>query len=77
METATRDVDTLPLRQRQVLTAIVDYSTVVGEQPTVRGLARRLHVHHSTIQEHLEALARKGWLRSSGSLVCTRPFLRR
>ena len=57
----------LPTQQRRVLELIEAYG-VATEQPcpsTV--IARRLRLHHSTVQKHLIALHRKGWLRSPGS----------
>lgn len=67
------DADGLTERQRDVLTTILTYHDAVGEVPSVRVIARRLRRHHSTIQQHLSALERKGWLRSQGSPV---PFRR-
>ena len=58
---------TLTERQSQVYAEIVKVHDVTGEGASVRYLARRLSLHHSTIQEHLAALRRKRWLRSSGS----------
>lgn len=64
--------DNLTSRQRDVLSAILTYHEAVGEEPSVRYIARRLNLHHSTIQDHLSALQRKGWLRSGGAPVCVR-----
>lgn len=60
-----------PLTDRQsvVLETVESYYAVTGEPCPVRYLARRLRVHHSTIQSHLEALERKGWLATSGPAV--------
>jgi hypothetical protein len=53
----------LPGRQRMVLDAIVRYHRVTGEPCPASYVARRLSVHHSSIQRHFEILHRKGWLR--------------
>jgi Mn-dependent DtxR family transcriptional regulator len=63
----------LPTKQRIVLEAIRDYNAVTGEPCSSSYLARRLRVHKSTIQDHLIALHRKGWLRSPSAPA----FLRR
>jgi len=63
----TRDVaplHALTTKQRRLLEAINDYQRATGEACPAALLGRRLHVHHSTIQKHLTALHRKGWLRS-------------
>lgn len=51
-------------RQEAVLRLISDYRAATGETPTTSFLARRLNLHHATVQEHLARLHRKGWLRS-------------
>ena len=53
-----------PLSRRQwaVLRVILDVANTTGEAPSVRLIARSLSMHHSTVQDHLEALHRKGWL---------------
>lgn len=53
----------LPTRQRVVLETIRQFCDATGEPCPATYLSRRLRVHHSTIQEHLSALHRKGWLR--------------
>lgn len=60
-------------RQREVLRLIARYRRAAGEAPSVCWLARRLGVHHATIQEHLLALYEKGWLQSPSpeGLRCT------
>jgi DNA-binding MarR family transcriptional regulator len=55
----------LTVRQREVLVLCERYLRETGEPASVRYLARRLGVHPSTIVDHLEALARKNWLRTS------------
>ena len=63
-----RELD-LPLtdRQRVVLAEIVRYNVDNGEGCPARYIARRLSLHHSTVQQHIGYLRRKGFLRSSGS----------
>jgi len=54
----------LTTRQRRILEAIDDYQRVTGEACSASYLGRRFSLHPSTIQEHLEVLYRKGWLRA-------------
>jgi len=54
----------LAVRQRAVLMLIARYYEATGETPSVYYIARRLGVHPKTISQHLEALYRKGWLRT-------------
>lgn len=49
-------------RQRDVLSVIEEYTSHFHEPPSVSFIARRLGLHHSTIQMHLESLQHKGWL---------------
>jgi DNA-binding CsgD family transcriptional regulator len=53
-----------PLTQRQqtILAAIGEYEAFIGEPCPSTYLARRFSLHHSTVQEHLSTLYRKGWL---------------
>jgi Mn-dependent DtxR family transcriptional regulator len=55
---------TLTSQQRRVVEAIEAYQRATGEACSASYLARRLRVHHSTVQNHFTALHRKGWLRS-------------
>lgn len=66
-------VDPLTDRQRAVLVLISGYYRQFGEPPSIRFVARQLSLHPKTVQEHLDALCRKGWLRSPGpaGLRCT------
>lgn len=57
-------VKPLAVRQRDVLRLIARYHVANDEFPSVRWLAQRLGLHHSTVQDHLTALFRKGWLTS-------------
>ena len=62
---ANRDPEhTLSTKQRLVVIAIEQYIGATGEPCPARYLARRLNVHHSTIQEYLRVLFLKGWLRT-------------
>lgn len=56
------EAKSLAARQRQVLVVIARYWQATGEYPSQRYLARRLSLHLSTVQDHLDALYRKGWL---------------
>lgn len=55
---------TLTTKQRAMLIIIERYFDATGEPCPGAYLARRIGVHHKTIQEHLAALHRKGWLKS-------------
>jgi Mn-dependent DtxR family transcriptional regulator len=57
----------LPTQQRRVLEVIQAYDHATEQPCPATVIARRLRVHHSTIQKHLIALHRKGWLRSPGA----------
>jgi Mn-dependent DtxR family transcriptional regulator len=57
-------VEPLAERQRAVMRVIATYHEATEEYPSARYIARRLGVHLSTVQEHLVALTRKGWLRA-------------
>jgi Mn-dependent DtxR family transcriptional regulator len=57
-----RPVSPLDRRQRTVLLVIVSYHDATGEYPTNAYVARRLGLHHSTIQQHLRALYQRGWI---------------
>jgi Mn-dependent DtxR family transcriptional regulator len=52
--------------QRRVLRVIQQYQDATGESPTTSYIARRLNLHHATVQQHIKACYRKGWLRSPG-----------
>lgn len=53
----------LSVQQRRVLAAIQAYHRATGEPCPGRYLARRLAMHHSTVQRHVEVLHRKGHVR--------------
>lgn len=54
----------LSVKQRQVMALIERFVNATGEPCSGSFLARSLRVHHSTVQAHLGALHRKGWLRA-------------
>lgn len=54
----------LTTQQRRIVEAIDEYHRATTEPCPPSYLARRLRLHHSTMQEHLVALHRKGWLRA-------------
>lgn len=65
----------LAVRQRDVLMLIQQAYEATGEAPSMRCIARRLSISLRAVQDHLNALYRKGWLRSPdpGGLYCTHP----
>lgn len=54
----------LTVRQSAILDVIGRYYEATLEPCPASYLARRMSLHHSTIQEHLARLHRKGWLRA-------------
>lgn len=58
------DLSLLTGRQRAVLDEIVRYYRATGEACPATYVARRLSMHHSSAQRHIELLHRKGWLRA-------------
>lgn len=67
VEKAVDEGQLLTARQQKILSEIDGYCQATGEPCSSRYLARRFSVHHSTIQEHLATLYRKGWLRTPNS----------
>lgn len=65
----------LTVRQQKVLTLVTEFYEVTGEPCSASYVSRRLSLHHSTIQVHLSALYRKGWLRTPNAPAV--PFLQR
>lgn len=60
-----RSTDLPTTKQREVLVVIEHYARLTDGEPCPASfVARRMHVHHSTVQEHFRALFRKGWLRA-------------
>lgn len=64
---AIAPIHTLTTQQRRVLEAIDAYWRATGEACPCSVLARRFNLHHSSVQKHLVALHRRGWLRSSSA----------
>lgn len=54
----------LSTRQRAVLDVISRYTRATGEPCTAGYIARQMRLHHKTVQEHIGALHRKGWLKA-------------
>ncbi len=60
-------MEQLTKRQKQVLMAIAEHIEELGYPPTVREIGLRLGLRSScTVQRHVEALVRKGFLRRQG-----------
>jgi LexA DNA binding domain-containing protein len=57
-----RRITDLPTKQRVILELVIQYYRLTGEPCSASYLARRLRVHHSTVQQHLLVLHKKGWL---------------
>jgi hypothetical protein len=52
----------LTTRQQQVFDRIARYARATGEPCSASYLARQFDMHHSTVQEYITVLYRKGWL---------------
>lgn len=63
----------LPTQQRRILELVEEYQRVTGDGCPAPIIARRLRIHRTTVEDHFNALHRKGWLRHSSSPA----FLRR
>lgn len=59
----------LTARQAEVYTLAADYLAKLGEGCTRAYIAKRLNLSPRGCQTHVDALWRKGWLRSTGSPV--------
>jgi repressor LexA len=57
----------LSARQLELLTTLRAFGETEGRMPSVRELAARLGRAPSTVQQHLDALAKKGFLERDGS----------
>jgi hypothetical protein len=61
-----RATDLPTTKQRAILLIIERYAFMTGGDPCPASfVARRMNVHHSTVQEHFRALHRKGWLKTA------------
>ena len=49
-------------QQRRVLDVVYRYFRGMGEPCSMRFIAERLRLHHSTVEEHVAGLRRKGWI---------------
>ncbi len=67
---------TLTTQQRKIVEAIDAFNRVTGEACSANWLARRFTLHHSTVQEHLSALHRKGWLKTPNAPASLRRPIR-
>lgn len=67
----------LTTRQQDVWTAIARYNRATGEACPASYLTRRFNVHHSTAQDHISTLFRKGWLHGPNSPARARHWLRK
>lgn len=72
-------VEPLSARQWAVLKVILSVTDATGEAPSMRALSRTLNVSLHTIQDHLGALHRKGWLvtPSPDGMRCGAPVISR
>lgn len=62
-------IEQLSTVHRRLVEAIGQYERTTGEPCPGRYLARRFSLHHKTVQTHLEALHRRGWLKTPGAPV--------
>ncbi len=65
-------IHALTMKQRQLVEFIDEYCRCTGEPCSSYYLARRMGVSRQTIQEHLEALYRRGWLLTPNAPVMVR-----
>lgn len=56
---------TLPTKQRVILEIVLQYYRLTGEPCSASAVARRMGLHHKTVQEHFLKLYRHGWLRTA------------
>lgn len=63
---AVPEVPELTERQAEILREIARHAEVTGEA-RASYVSRRLDMSRSTLRAHVEALVRKGWLRSAES----------
>lgn len=62
-------------REQDVYDLIVRYNRATGEDCPVAYVARKFDVHHSTIQQYIETIHRKGWLHTANSPARARRWL--
>jgi hypothetical protein len=64
----------LTARQQEVFDVIQRYNRVMGEACPASYLMRRFERHHSTIQDQIFVLYRKGWLHGPNSPARARRY---
>ena len=64
----------LTKRQREVLFAFAQITTVLGHRPTLAELSEELGVCRTTIHEHLRIIATKGYLAQSEGVYQKRGY---
>jgi DNA-binding IclR family transcriptional regulator len=65
----------LTTRQTDVYDVIARYNRVTGEPCPASYLARRFELHHTTVQDYIGTLYRKGWLHAPNSPAQARKWL--
>jgi hypothetical protein len=65
----------LTTQQRRILLAVQAYQREWDEPCPGALLARKFRIHNSTIQKHLAALHRRGWLRSPSAPASLKRWL--
>lgn len=55
-------------RQREIYEYIVHQVERLGYQPTVRDIGAHFSIWPATVQDHIVALRKKGWLEAAGPL---------
>jgi DNA-binding IclR family transcriptional regulator len=59
----------LPTQQRRILEVVAGFENLINEGCSISMISRVLRIGRSTARDHVEALHRKGWLKSSGSPI--------
>lgn len=67
------DVHTLPTKQRAILEIVIQYYRVTGEPCSASRIAKRMGLHHKTVQEHFRKLYQNGWLTTASGPAVPRP----
>ena len=67
----------LTTRQQKMFDTIARYTRATGEPCSASYLARQFSMHHSTVQEHISNLFRKGWLLGPNPPAQPRRWLRK
>lgn len=61
-------MENLTVKQNEILSFIREYQNNHGYPPSLRDLANHFKVYHNTIQDHLKALIKKGYLKREPNL---------